>query len=126
MKKLSLVLMFFAFYGGYAQMDTTPKESAGQTLTKMCESENNEEACHSLLTQARQGCENYNQISCAYLAYVYQPEKVNFYVKNISEKERFKNWLMYMKKACVLGNQLACQNLESWKTSLEDYTKSNP
>lgn len=127
MKKILIsVLMLFAFYG-CATMDTTPQESRGEALIRMCENEGNEEACQAYFVEARIECNNYNVGGCAKLAYIiYDPQKVDFYVKNISEKEQLKNRLMYTVKACMLGFQPACQSLERLKMTMEDYIRNNP
>lgn len=123
MKKfLILALMLFAFYG-----------CAEKSLTTMCEKESNVEACQTYYVKARVKCNDYDPSGCHSLAYIHQHnlyeddiDKYNFYVKNISEKELYKNYLMYQVKACMLGDQVICQYLEKWKIELENDSRNNP
>lgn len=117
MKKfLILALMLFAFYG-----------CAGKSLTTMCEKESNEEACQTYYVRMRTQCNDYDAVACNNLGYIHNNDKYNFYIKNnISEKELYKNWLMYDVKGCMLGYQPVCEYLEKWKIKLEDYSRNNP
>ncbi len=53
--------------------------------------------------EARVACNNYNVVGCSVLDAIYNTNNVNLFVKNISQKESFKNQLRYTLKACMLG-----------------------
>ncbi|ARJ57010.1 hypothetical protein [Campylobacter cuniculorum] len=124
MKKfLILILIFFTFYGCTMDVSNqTPKETREQALIRMCENENNEQACQALFIEARIACDNYNPTACGILGgMIYTPQRINLFVKNISQKELYKKSIMYLTKSCMLGHPLACQQLEQIKVFLENY-----
>lgn len=123
---LSLILMLAGFYG-YAKVQGADGslESKKVVFTQKCESEHDQGACEDLFKRAQLMCDNYYAAGCAGLYYIYSSDKVDFYVKNISQKELRKKAVFYLTKACMLGDDDMCQILEKWKMDLEKIVMRN-
>lgn len=128
MRTLLLPILALAMFCGCTKIQSegqSPRNHKELVFIQKCENQNNQRACEILLERAQSMCDNYHTFGCAVLYYIHSPGKINFYIKDISQKELRKNAVFYLTKACMLGDDLMCRILERWKINLKRISIKN-